>query len=195
MNSKQKALKDLALLTDILSEIDISSLTLQQQIQIKDSLNLTEAIYKSLDHMSEQEDDEEELPPEVNESLLNMESSSFKVMIVDDDPITQKLVKSFLMKNKFQVASYLDPVEALDAVRKENPDLIILDLMMPKMTGYEFLDNLKIYHADIDCKILVGSGKQFVKDRLKSLEKGADDFMDKPYRFKELLLRIQNLLK
>ncbi|EQC48540.1 PleD family two-component system response regulator, partial [Bacteriovorax sp. DB6_IX] len=66
-------------------------------------------------------------------------------------------------------------------IKEIQPDLIILDLMMPQMTGYDFLNHLNKFHKDYKGKVLVGSGKQFVKDRLRSLKMGADDFMDKPY--------------
>lgn len=122
-------------------------------------------------------------------------SSHPKVLVIDDCENTQNILAFTLKKKGYDVEGMLDPTKALDKVLDWRPELILLDLMMPQMDGFEVL---KLLRANRDCdniQIIVGSSRSYDKDRLTVLGLGANDFIAKPYNVKELGLRIRNFLQ
>lgn len=118
-----------------------------------------------------------------------------KILVIDDCENTQNILAFTLKKKGYDVEAILDPTKALDKVLDWRPELILLDLMMPQMDGFEVL---KILRANRDCdsiQIIVGSSRSYDKDRLTVLGLGANDFIAKPYNVKELGLRIRNFLQ
>lgn len=117
----------------------------------------------------------------------------FHVLVVDDDKNTRLLMRALLEGAHYTVTLAANGAEALSAMERNHVDLVVLDLMMPRMDGYEFTRELRA--ANNDLPILMVSAKQLPDDRKKGFLAGIDDFMVKPVDEEELLLRIKALLR
>ncbi len=117
----------------------------------------------------------------------------FKIMVVEDDNNMSKLIQTILKNHNFDVYVAYDGLEAMDVLDESHIDIIILDVMMPNMDGYEFTQNLR--EAEFEIPILMLSAKQLPEDRNKGFRLGIDDYMVKPFNEEELLLRIKALLR
>ena len=117
----------------------------------------------------------------------------FHVLVVDDDKNTRLLMRALLEGEHYTVTLAAGGEEALSAMERTHVDLVVLDLMMPHMDGYEFTRELRA--ANNDLPILMVSAKQLPEDRKKGFLAGIDDFMVKPVDEEELLLRIKALLR
>lgn len=117
----------------------------------------------------------------------------FRILVVDDDKSTRLFMRAFLEAEHYDVSLAQDGAEALEVLEKESIDLVILDVMMPRMDGYEFTRELRSVNADLP--ILMVSAKQMPEDRKLGYRLGTNDFMVKPVDEEELLLRIKNLLR
>ena len=117
----------------------------------------------------------------------------FRILVVDDDKNTRLYMRAFLEAERYTVFLAGNGEEALDMMEKEHIDLVILDIMMPKMDGYEFTRELRSVNNDLP--ILMVSAKQLPEDRKLGYKLGTNDFMVKPVDQEELLLRVKNLLR
>ena len=117
---------------------------------------------------------------------------SKKILVVDDAPQLRKLVKSYLEQEGYTVVTASDGQEALYVARHEKPDLIILDLMMPEMGGYEFM---RAFSKEADTPIIVLTARVEENDKVLGLELGADDFVTKPFSPRELAARVRAVLR
>lgn len=117
----------------------------------------------------------------------------FHILIVDDDKNTRLLMQAVLEAENYVVSMAANGEEALSVIDKEHIDLIVLDIMMPKMNGYELTEILR--EAQNDIPILMVSAKQLPADRKKGFLVGTDDYMTKPVDEEEMLLRIKALLR
>ena len=117
----------------------------------------------------------------------------FKILVVDDDKNTLLLFSSVLKSANYDVVTATNGEEALDVIDKEHIDLVVLDIMMPKMDGYEFTKELR--SADNNLPVLMVSAKQLPSDKHKGFLVGTDDYMIKPIDEEEMLLRIKALLR
>jgi DNA-binding response OmpR family regulator len=115
-----------------------------------------------------------------------------KILAVDDKPELRTLIKSYLTQEGFEVITAADGQEALFAARREKPDLIILDLMMPNMGGYEFM---RAYNREADTPIIILTARIEENDKVLGLELGADDYMTKPFSPRELAARVRAVLR
>jgi DNA-binding response OmpR family regulator len=115
-----------------------------------------------------------------------------RILVVDDDLDLRKLVSSYLKEEGFHVVSAANGREALFVTREEKPDLIILDLMMPEMGGYEFIMEL---NKRSSVPIIVLTAKIEEGDKVLGLELGADDYVTKPFSLRELTARIRAVLR
>jgi DNA-binding response OmpR family regulator len=120
---------------------------------------------------------------------------SQKILVVDDDLDTLKLVGTTLEKQGFLIVAAKDGLEALDKVAQHNPDLILLDIMMPKMDGYEVTRRLRANPATSGIPIILFTAKAQVDDKVAGLEVGADDYLTKPTHPAELVARVRSILK
>ncbi|HET6449717.1 MAG TPA: response regulator [Spirochaetia bacterium] len=121
-----------------------------------------------------------------------------KILIVDDEPINLEFFDVMLTKLGFQVEKAVDGEEALEKVRRVNPDLIILDNIMPKLSGWEVTRLLKhdaAYRRYRATPIIMFSAMNEVKDRIEGFEQGVDDYITKPFNFAEVLARIRAVLR
>ena len=117
----------------------------------------------------------------------------FEILVVDDDRSTRVLLKAVLEAEKYNVFLASDGIEALEVLDKEHIDLVVLDVMMPNMDGYEFTKTLRVSNDSLP--ILMVSAKQLPQDKQKGFIVGTDDYMTKPIDEVELLLRIKALLR
>ncbi len=114
------------------------------------------------------------------------------ILVVDDEKRLAALVESYLTQEGYRVATAYNGKEALSAAEKYKPDLIILDLMMPEMNGYEFMRNQR---AKNDTPIIMLTAKVEDDDKVIGLELGADDYVTKPFKPRELMARVRNVLR
>jgi DNA-binding response OmpR family regulator len=118
-----------------------------------------------------------------------------KILIVDDDPLNVEFFDVMLSKLGFSVAKALDGVEALEQVKRFRPDLIVLDNIMPKMSGWEVTRTLKKDKKFSGIPIIMFSAMDDVKDKVEGFELGVDDYITKPFNFSEVLARIRAVLR
>lgn len=117
----------------------------------------------------------------------------FQILVVDDDKNIRYVIKEILETAQYTVFTAKDGVDAFDVLVKEHIDLVIVDIMMPTMDGYEFTKELREFNSEIP--VLMVSAKQLAEDRKKGFLVGIDDFMSKPIDAEELLLHVKALLR
>lgn len=117
-----------------------------------------------------------------------------KILIADDEPDFVELISMRLEVNGFEVVAAKDGQEAIDKTKKEKPDLLILDLMMPKLDGFEVCRMLKFDDNFKNLPIIVLSALDQQQDREKAIEAGADEYFIKPFDLSLLLTKIKNLI-
>ena len=115
-----------------------------------------------------------------------------KILIVEDDANLLEAVKYNLRKDGYDVVTAADGETALEAARREKPGLIILDIMLPKLNGFEVC---RILRKEMTVPILMLTAKADETDKIVGLEIGADDYMTKPFSMRELLARIRAILR
>jgi DNA-binding response OmpR family regulator len=114
-------------------------------------------------------------------------------MVVEDDINTRKLMETVLLQNGYEVILAKDGVDALDKMDNHHVDLIVLDLMMPRMDGYELAETLR--KCDCNLPILMVTAKETPADKKRGFLVGTDDYMVKPVDEEEMILRIAALLR
>jgi DNA-binding response OmpR family regulator len=115
-----------------------------------------------------------------------------RVLIADDDPLIQRLVRTHLDRAGYRVLTAADGEAALDVAAADQPDLIVLDLMLPKLDGFEVCKRIREFSL-VPVVMLTARGEQV--DKLRGFEAGADDYLTKPFSPPELLARIQAVLR
>jgi DNA-binding response OmpR family regulator len=116
-----------------------------------------------------------------------------KIMIVDDDSNIRELVIALLQNNGFEVCEAADGHEALQNIDIDNPDLAIIDIMMPNMDGFELCRHLRSYYENMPILMLTAKGE--LANKVKGFGLGADDYLTKPFEGDELVVRVQALLR
>jgi DNA-binding response OmpR family regulator len=114
------------------------------------------------------------------------------IMVVDDEDRLVSLVDAYLTQEGFRVVTASNGREALFLARQEKPDLIILDIMMPEMDGYEFM---RLHRKETETPIILLTAKVEEDDKVIGLELGADDYVTKPFRPRELTARVRAVLR
>ena len=114
------------------------------------------------------------------------------ILVVDDEKRLRDLVQAYLTQEGFRVVTAADGQEALFVARHEKPDLIVLDLMMPEMGGYEFL---RAHSKERDTPVIILTAKLEENDKVLGLELGADDYVTKPFSMRELTARVRAVLR
>ncbi len=118
-----------------------------------------------------------------------------RILLVDDEAQLVELVKMRLEANGYQVLTAYDGKEALDVAKKEMPDLIILDLMLPKIDGYKVCRMLKFDEKYKKIPIILFTARALEADKKVGMEVGADDYITKPFEPELLLMKIKDFLK
>ncbi|MFC1236707.1 heavy metal response regulator transcription factor [Vibrio sp. F74] len=116
-----------------------------------------------------------------------------KLLIVEDEPKTSSYLKKGFTESGYVVDVSMDGVDGLYNATTNTYDLIILDVMLPKLNGWQVLQTMR--SSDIDTPIIMLTAKDQVEDRVKGLELGANDYVVKPFAFVELLARVKNALR
>lgn len=114
------------------------------------------------------------------------------ILVVDDTESLRTLVKNYLQQEGFRVVTAKDGRDALFVAREEKPDLIILDLMMPEMGGYDFMRH---HGREAETPIIILTAKVDENDKVLGLELGADDYVSKPFGMRELTARVRAVLR
>jgi len=115
-----------------------------------------------------------------------------RILIVDDDPVIRKFVRANLEARDYQTLMAADGAEALEIIEREQPDLLILDIMMPGIDGFEVCRRLREWSQ---IPIIMLSARGDVADKVECLNLGADDYLTKPFGVEELLARVKAVLR
>ena len=116
------------------------------------------------------------------------------ILIVDDEPQIHTVLGKLLTKEGYQIADAYSAEEAYQKIEARKPDLILLDIMMPKVSGIEVCNKLKADPKTKDILILILSAKDGQADRIEGLTHGADDYVSKPFHLRSLVRKIQHML-
>ena len=130
-------------------------------------------------------------PPPNNESFLPQST----VLIVDDNPQNVELLQAFLESLPVKIVTAVDGLDALRKVEEHNPDLILLDIMMPQMSGFQVCRRIKADAKTRDIQVLMVTALNELGDIEQANEVGTDDFVSKPVNKIELLTRVKSLLR
>jgi DNA-binding response OmpR family regulator len=114
------------------------------------------------------------------------------ILVVDDEPEIVRLVRSYLEQDGYRVVTAYNGEEALYTVRHEKPDLVVLDVLMPKMDGLEFTRRVR---REQDVPIIMLTARAEETDRIVGLEMGADDYVTKPFSPREVVARVRAVLR
>ena len=115
-----------------------------------------------------------------------------KILIVDDEQLYRHLVKVNLESEGYEVISAANGEECLDLVSNKHPDMVILDVMMPKLNGFETLDRIRQFS---EVPVIMLTGKHEEQDKVQGLNAGADDYVTKPFSATELIARVRAVLR
>jgi DNA-binding response OmpR family regulator len=122
-------------------------------------------------------------------------TSNCKILVVDDSSTNIVLLEAILNGQGYQIETAQSVKEAFQVIKKETVDLILLDLLMPKVNGYDFLKELKISDTTKDIPVIIVSAVADPENKKKSIEMGALDFINKPIDIQEFLDKIEAILK
>ena len=125
---------------------------------------------------------------------MEITPSEYKILIVDDVMSNVLLLKVLLTNEKFQIVTANNGTEALQKVETENPDLILLDVMMPDISGFEVAQRLKDNPATIDIPVIFLTALNSTTDVVKGFQVGGNDFISKPFNKEELIIRVTHQL-
>ncbi|MGM5483617.1 MAG: response regulator transcription factor [Nanobdellota archaeon] len=120
-----------------------------------------------------------------------MKSRKNKVLVVDDEPHIVNLIRLTLSGDKYEVYSAYSGLEAIKLAKQIKPSLIILDLMMPNVDGYQVCEEIRKDKSTTETPIMILSAKSQLVDKFKSINVGADDYMVKPFDPDELVKRVK----
>ncbi len=132
----------------------------------------------------------------MNEDVISEQQEGGKVLVVDDEPKNVRILQIQLNARGYTVYTAADGLEALHIVEKEMPDLILLDINMPKMDGFEVVKRIRSNEAtEFIPIVMITALRDTRENRIKSIEAGADDFIEKPFDSLEVLARVRSLLR
>jgi two-component system phosphate regulon response regulator PhoB len=122
-------------------------------------------------------------------------SGGERILVVDDEPDIVALVVYHLAKAGFRISTASNGADALRIAQQDRPAMVVLDLMLPGMSGLEVLDELRADESGQDIGVLLLTARRDEPDRIKGLSAGADDYLTKPFSPQELVLRVRNILR
>lgn len=116
----------------------------------------------------------------------------YKIVIIDDDKQLLELMEAFFSSHHFEVVSFCSPLAGLEFLTKSHADLLILDVMMPDLDGFDLLRKLREFSK---LPVIMLTARGAIEDKINGLDSGADDYMAKPFEPRELLARVNSLLR
>ena len=125
---------------------------------------------------------------------MELNQKNLLILVVDDEPEIHTVLGKLLSKEGYTVESAYSAEEAYKAVAEAHPDLIILDIMMPRVSGIEVCNKLKSDPATREILILIVSARDAQDDRIEGLTHGADDYVSKPFHLRSLVRKIEHML-
>src|SRR5881398_2979458 len=123
------------------------------------------------------------------------ESESHRILVVDDEPDITALVAYHLAKAGYRVITAATGRDAVRTAREQRPDLVVLNLMLPVVSGYDVLAELRRREETQDVGVILLTARKEEADRIKGLSLGADDYLAKPFSPQELVLRVRAVLR
>jgi len=117
------------------------------------------------------------------------------ILVVDDNRITTKLLRRYLEANNYEAKEAYDGIDCLEKVEQQMPDAIVLDVMMPRLDGYETVKKLKSQDHTKHIPVVIVTALNDVANQIKSIEAGADDFLSKPIEERLLIAKVELLSK
>jgi two-component system phosphate regulon response regulator PhoB len=127
--------------------------------------------------------------------VIETKRAAARVVVVEDEPDIATFLRDALRREGFRASAAFDAQEALELLRREPADLVILDLMLPDMSGLEVLKQLKRHEETAFARVIVVSARSEELDRVLAFEFGADDYVTKPFSPRELMLRVKAVLQ
>jgi two-component system, cell cycle response regulator len=127
--------------------------------------------------------------------MMNQETNTAKILVVDDEPLNRKLIQATLSRLPYTIISASNGLEALEMVRAQSPDLVLLDVMMPGLSGYEVTEQMKGDPVTREIPIILITAMDSVENKIRGIEAGADEFLNKPIHAAELHARVKSLLR
>ncbi|AMW05311.1 response regulator [Gemmatimonas phototrophica] len=118
-----------------------------------------------------------------------------RILVVDDEPEIVALVAYHLAKSGYRVSTASSGQDALELARRERPALVVLDLMLPGMSGFDVLEQLRLDESTRDIAVIMLTARREEPDRIRGLSLGADDYLTKPFSPAELVLRVAAILR
>lgn len=118
-----------------------------------------------------------------------------KILVVEDSPTNMRLITGLLSENGYHILTAIDGEEALSIALEQNPQLMVLDIILPKKNGFQVCRQLKTSPRTQEIKIIMLTSKTQDSDRFWGLKQGADDYMTKPFESDELIGRVGRLLE
>lgn len=125
--------------------------------------------------------------------MRRADGNPIKILVVDDEPVLAEMVSMALRYEGWDVSTAADGAAALTAARDHRPDAVVLDVMLPDMSGLEVLRRLREHSPDLP--VLLLTAKDAVEDRIAGLTAGGDDYVTKPFSLEEVVLRLRGLLR
>ena len=125
--------------------------------------------------------------------MQRADGSPVSVLVVDDEPVLAEMISMALRYEGWTIRTAGDGVSALAAPRAARPDAVVLDVMLPDMSGLEVLAGLRVEHPELP--VLLLTAKDAVEDRIAGLSAGGDDYVTKPFSLEEVVLRVRALLR
>jgi DNA-binding response OmpR family regulator len=125
---------------------------------------------------------------------MNVNQSKANILVVDDEPDIHTVLGKLLTREGYSIEDAYNSEEAYASIAENKPDLVILDIMMPKVSGIEVCNKLKSDPETKDIVILIVSARDTQSDRIEGLEHGADDYVSKPFHLRSLVRKIEHML-
>ncbi len=126
---------------------------------------------------------------------MEIKTKLARILVVDDEPEIHAVLGKLLQNEGYEVISTYSAQEASDSIGKARPDLVILDIMMPMVSGIELCNRLKSDSATSDILVLMVSARDAQADRIAGLAHGADDYVSKPFHLRSLVRKIDHMLQ